>query len=71
MKPQCHFPLEYETNMPSKPLNQDGRWWSEHRWTLGFCAVMGIANAGLFTNAGLFAQLIDWLLFDRQAIPGG
>jgi rhomboid family GlyGly-CTERM serine protease len=47
-------------------------WWKGCRWTLGLCAAMTVANLGLFCQApDAFAQLIDGLQFDRQAIFEG
>ena len=57
--------------MTAKSQNLNTRWYQKYRWTLALCAVMAVANAGLFINAGLLEQCIDGLQFDRQAILDG
>ncbi len=58
-------------DMDSKQQNQNAQWYGEYRWTLGLCVVMAVANMGLFINAGLLEQLIEWMQFDRQAVFDG
>ena len=51
---------------------ESSRWWKACPWTLGLCAAMVVANAGLVPGAPAAArQWVGWLEFDRQAVLDG